>query len=618
MAVVEYFPDEHSEAKPGANFIRTDNTLPRITGVFTARKDGCFIPYRSSVSVQQSAAHAAQSFETEPVAGERFREVNRMPWPRVGFAFECDRTSLNVIKSIPEVTPSSANVVTKDSNSFVCIEPGFYPTCNTFIPTGGLVSTGPVHPHTKNVLGNKMYYRAHKPEGCCMDEKAYTPLDRQRVIARLEMHPSSCLSRFDSLQKSIPCRTGVQHDHFKDVLNENFSETIELYKMAIKCGLNIQPLSPSLNQQGSTNSKLTFSWEHIKCVLESDTSTQMMPSSLCDLLDLHALTLIVNRKNDNIVSISGGILPAFGGQSYSFNLNSSADFVGSKPTGPSTQTQTQTKNVTSVPYGEAHMEAILRSSTAQLHSHGTKLESQRHHLISSPTTYQALDVKEQGEDDVYLGRYPCLRDVPHLSTRDRFDGRNTPSVSSEDSPEKSPDIIIRPRPPSESYDQGFEYEREDFHSFEPFSDHQSPPRTLSSTFAPNLDVAPTITSPTTEMLSLPSSDTSDNSGLHPIWRSSDSSPLSKTVASTPGFRPIVPKTEGSYFTLATTTNNGENFFQFIHCYILQPFDLLDVGSFCSPYFEYRKGRLTEGPNQLNNLTPKHTALDLIYHLKYSI
>ena len=559
MAVVDYFSNE---PKSGPDFRRTDATLPRITGVFTARKDGSIIPYESSNDMQQNAYRL---FETEPVENEWLREMQSRPWPRVDFAFECKRTLSNSAASISEVRPSSTNGAASDNNRVVYIEPHFFSTYDNFKSAGGLLPIGRDHFHAQNIPDKNNYKPTQNPESCCGDGYMGVELDRHGEFSRRnEQHSSSCFSDYDRFKKSIPCRSDLQIDPFKKLLNSTFYETIELYKTALQCGLDIQPFSPLLTHQGSTKTTFAFSWEEIKRVLENDTTAHVQPTLLADLIDLNAVTLMLNRKLFVNSCMIGNSLSPFSGWSYSNNqdLHSSINCVdgevfkssdGCLPTGPSAQT----KNVISTPYGQTHMEAISRSSSAPLHSRGAKAENQcekRGQLTSNPSLCQSVDVKEKG-DDFYLGRYPCLRDVSYATTKDKVDGRNSPIMTSDDSSGKSPEIIIRPRTPSENYSHGYGYDQENCQSSGHFPPHQTASEAFDPPFPPNSEPTRSPTCATNRVLSLPSSDTLE---LNENSRNSDSTSLSLVVANVSGFRPIAPKT-GEDASLVNKNSNGEAF-----------------------------------------------------------
>ena len=558
MAVVDYFSNE---PKSGPNFTRTEATLPRITGVFTARKDGYLIPFEGSNDIQQ------KFFETVPVENERSREMQNRPWPRVEFAFECKRTLSNSAASISGVRPSSTNRAANDNSNVVYIEPRFK-------SAGGLVSIERDHFHVQNIPGKSSYKPIQNPESCYGNENMGAELERSSEFSGPnDQYSSSCFSDYDRLKKSIPCRSDLHNDPLKKLLNSTFYETIELYKTAIQCGLNIHPYSPLPTPQGSTKPPLAFSWEEIKSVLENDATAHVQPTLLADVIDLNALTLMLNRKSYVNSSIKGRTLSPSNGWSYSSNQNvySSNSSVDGEvcmssdsclPKGSSTQT----KNVISIPYVETHMEAILRSSSAQMHSHGAKAENQserRGQLASNVSACHSNDFKEKG-DGFYLGRYPCLRDVSYATTKDELDGRNSPILMSDDSSEKSPEIIIRPRPPSENYGPDFGYDQEDFQSSDHFPHHQTASEPFDPPFPSNSESMRTPTCATNRILSLPPSDALQ---LNENSRNSDSTPLSMVLANVSGYRPIAPKTEEDV-PLLNKTSNGEalHFYIFIISY----------------------------------------------------
>ena len=528
--------DDPKEQKSGISFMQTDSTLPRITGVFSARKDGCFVPYKSDCNVQQSSTRRFS--QTEPYESERSREAKSKPWPRVEFSFECERLPYpaSSSESSPTFTPASKTIV--ENNSPMYIEAGFASTsasdsCKSAggliaIERGGhLIMQDPQTPKTKCSYG---------------DGNMRTNMVGQRTAIRShELHSFSCL---EELKNSIPCRFDLRHYQLQKILTSNFSETIELYKRAAQCEIGSRPLLPFLNRQGSINIRPVFSWEEIKHALESDTCVQVKASLLADLIDLQALSLISNRRR----CVYGSGLNSSSLASWSCSSiqtsSSSYDFIDgeickSSDTGTPKGSSTQTKNATSIPYGEKHMETMLRSSKAQSYSHGRNSENQTDTTPPcTPNHYQTAKSMEK-RDDFYLGRYPCLRDVSYVTTTDDDNGVNNPIVFIDDSSEESPEIIIRPRPHSDTFEHSYEYEKEDFQPH----------------FPPTCESVQTVTTPADVMLSVPAHSTSH---MNRTLLDCDNKSLPVTVANIPGFRPIAPKTEGSDVSLATTPLNGKN------------------------------------------------------------
>jgi len=528
--------DEPREQKSGISFMQTDSTLPRITAVFSARKDGCFVPYNSNFDAQQSSTRRFS--QTEPYESDRSGEVKTKPWPRIEFPFECERRlpySFSGSESSPAFTPASKAAV--NNNTPIYIEAGFASTSvsDSCRSAGGLVAI--------ERGGHLIVQDLQAPKTTCSygEENMLKNMVEQRAAIRShERHSYSCL---DELKNSIPCRFDLRQEQLQKILDSNFSETIELYKRAAQCEIGSRPLLPFLNRQGSTSLRPVFSWEEIKHALENDTCVQVKASLLADLIDLQAISLISNRRN--YVYGSGPSSSSLAGWSCSSTKTSSSsyDFNDGEickssdictPKGP----LTQTKNATSIPYGENHMETMLRSSKTQSLSHSPKAENQTDAAPQLTQNHYQTTKSMEKRADVYLGRYPCLRDVSYVTTTDDSNMVNNPIVFIDDSSEESPEVIIRPRPHSETFEHSYEYDKEDFQSH----------------FPPTCEPTQTVTSPAAAdvMFSLPAHSTSHTNRTLLDY---DSKSLPLTVANIPGFRPIAPKTEGSDVSLATTSLN---------------------------------------------------------------
>ena len=588
MAAAEALSDNHFVNKAGSKDEKTNASFPKITGVFSARNDQCYVPYQNKIELH---VNAHRFLDAEAFNNEGLQEMRNEARPAINPVQIYEETSTNNVIPICQLNgwlSSAPNRTVHDNSTVMHVETGLASNMNDK-SVGGLFTIDWEHFGARIFVGDEdcnrsqghnPFLRPQQPKvfvssqnslrlADCGDENMRAKTDRLIDLPiPFQQYPS--LFHFDEIKRRIPFRFGLEKDPFKKTLHSNFSEVVELYKVATQCGDSI--LSESEKQKQFFPTKYSFSWEDIQQVLEKDVSGKLEPSLLSDLVDLRALVLILKHQNydydvvtpTNVSSRSGYNMPTMQ-HSSSKALEKGLNIIKEKCAHirslSSSPLSAQAKNVTSIPYAKKQMEAMLRSSKVEEHSRQvcspgtaqTTRERTRPSTSDLLTASQIVDLKEKG-GDFYLGRYPCLRDRAHWTTDDRPLGNESPILLSDDPAEESPEMIIRPRTYSESYEESYEHEKEEFPSLDQFSGRQTGP----GQFAVRQNMESTLVERSIQSLQPSSSATSmDTSSLSEGSMELDvDNSATQSLTQVPGFRPIAPKLGGSGVANTENTSKG--------------------------------------------------------------
>ena len=243
-------------------------------------------------------------------------------------------------------------------------------------------------------------------------------------------------------------RESFEQKYLQANLDANFSGALADYEIGRRCG---DGFSATLYRPDALNSfdELSFTWKEIELVLQQNVEENCNTFLLTDLIDVGYLqelwTKINTFSSNSALCITsdtrGATTTAKGNCSVSNVLSSTCVLKQSHPADYS-----HAKNVTSIPCDLKHITSKLGSSNAFSRENIDAWDTAKldfDELTSSMRKAYNKERAEGGENGVYLGRYPCLRDVSvaHDQLSSMCDG-----VSPLHDTGNSPDIIIRPRP----------------------------------------------------------------------------------------------------------------------------------------------------------------------------
>ncbi|XP_065057641.1 uncharacterized protein LOC135685585 isoform X2 [Rhopilema esculentum] len=239
-------------------------------------------------------------------------------------------------------------------------------------------------------------------------------------------------------------RESFEQKYLQANLDANFSGALADFEIGRRCG-------DEFSATRYRPEELLFTWKEIELVLQQNVEESCNTSLLTDLIDIGYLQELWTRINTfssnsapcNTFDTRDATTTAKGNCSVS-NVLSSTCVLKQNQSHPTDYLHA--KNVTSIPCDLKHMTSKLGSSNAFSSENidawdNAKLDFDE--LTSSMRKAYNKERAECGKNGVYLGRYPCLRDVSVVHDQ-------LPSMCDGASPLRdtgnSPDIIIRPRP----------------------------------------------------------------------------------------------------------------------------------------------------------------------------